>query len=52
LERVPADARDAIADAPVAPCLRVPAGSDRRAPVSADWRQSQRPQAQERNLPR
>jgi hypothetical protein len=54
LERVPADAHDEIADAPVASlgCSRVPAGSDHREPVAAAWRQPQRPQAGERNLPR
>jgi hypothetical protein len=56
LERVPADARDAIADAPVTVtalgCSHLPAGSDCRRPASAEWRQPQRPQTQERNLPR
>jgi hypothetical protein len=54
LERVPAEARDEVAEALAAPLgpSRVPAGSDCRNRVSAEWRQPHRAQAQERNLPR
>jgi hypothetical protein len=54
LERVPAEARDAVAEALAAPVgsPRVPAGSGCRNHVSAEWRQPHRPQAELRNLPR
>lgn len=54
LERVPAEARDTVAEALAAPpgCPRFSAGSDAHNKVSAEWRQPHRPQAQERNLPR